>query len=49
MDSKADATSLTVSLSDGGLEGAYPIAGYTYLILYMTKMTQCRSAIELIR
>ncbi|KAL8559408.1 hypothetical protein ACOMHN_045205 [Nucella lapillus] len=40
---------LTVSLADSDSLGAYPIASYTYLIMYLTTMTNCDSAKELVR
>ena len=43
------ADSLTISLADGNLTGAYPIASYTYLVIYRTEMTNCDSARELVR
>jgi phosphate transport system substrate-binding protein len=35
---------LTNTIVDGKSEGAYPIAGYTYLILHITSMTDCVKA-----
>jgi phosphate transport system substrate-binding protein len=35
---------LTATIVDGKSEGAYPIAGYTYLILHTTSMTDCVKA-----
>ena len=35
---------LTTTIVDGKSEGAYPIAGYTYLILHTTSMTDCIKA-----
>jgi phosphate transport system substrate-binding protein len=32
---------LTATIVDGKSDGAYPIAGYTYLILHTTSMTDC--------
>ena len=48
MDSRAN-DNLTVSLADGDSDYAYPIASYTYLLLYRTTMTNCDSAKELVR
>ncbi|MCX6079818.1 MAG: phosphate ABC transporter substrate-binding protein PstS [Chloroflexi bacterium] len=35
---------LTATIVDGKSDGAYPIAGYTYLILHTTSMTDCVKA-----
>ena len=35
---------LTATIVDGKSDGAYPIAGYTYLILHTTTMTDCVKA-----
>ncbi|XP_069113401.1 retinal guanylyl cyclase 2-like [Argopecten irradians] len=40
---------LTFSLADAGSEHAYPIAGFTHIILYKTQMENCDSSKELIR
>ncbi len=37
---------LTTNIVDGKSEGAYPIAGYTYLILHTTSMTDCIKALK---
>ncbi|OWF56288.1 Atrial natriuretic peptide receptor 2 [Mizuhopecten yessoensis] len=42
-------TNLTFSLADAGSESAYPIAGFTHIIIYKTKMKNCQSSKELIR
>ncbi|XP_067651132.1 atrial natriuretic peptide receptor 2-like [Haliotis asinina] len=41
--------SLTGTLSDQDHDNAYPIAGFTYMLVYQTKMTNCDSAKELVR
>ncbi|KAL8570484.1 hypothetical protein ACOMHN_034519 [Nucella lapillus] len=48
MDSRAD-DNLTARLADGDLEGAYPLASYTFFIIYGSQMTDCSSAKELVR
>ncbi|XP_060085759.1 retinal guanylyl cyclase 1-like [Ylistrum balloti] len=40
---------LTFSLADGGSDLAYPIAGFTHIIMYKTTMKNCASAKELVR
>ena len=40
---------LTSVLVDAGDRKAYPIAGYTYFIVRMSEMTNCDSAVELVR
>jgi ABC-type phosphate transport system substrate-binding protein len=35
---------LTATIVDGKSDAAYPIAGYTYLILHTTSMTDCVKA-----
>ncbi|XP_064616358.1 receptor-type guanylate cyclase gcy-29-like [Liolophura sinensis] len=42
-------TGLTSVISDSPDDDSYPIAGYTYFIVYMTQMTLCDRAIELVR
>ncbi|XP_033753896.1 retinal guanylyl cyclase 1-like [Pecten maximus] len=42
-------TELTFSLADAGSESAYPIAGFTHIIMYKTQMEDCASSKELIR
>ncbi|KAK3803743.1 hypothetical protein RRG08_029671 [Elysia crispata] len=49
MDSKRNASSLTVDLLNPDTRGAYPIASYTYLIFYGTQMRDCAVATELMR
>ncbi|XP_041360485.1 atrial natriuretic peptide receptor 2-like [Gigantopelta aegis] len=40
---------LTASLANPSSPGAYPIAGYTYMIVKLTTMEDCESAKELVR
>ncbi|XP_071091629.1 atrial natriuretic peptide receptor 2-like [Haliotis cracherodii] len=40
---------LTGTLSDQDHEDAYPIAGFTYMIVFATEMSDCDSAKELVR
>ena len=40
---------LTSVLVDADDRDAYPIAGYTYFIVRMSGMTNCDSAVELVR
>ena len=37
---------LTATIVDGKTDAAYPIAGYTYLILHTTSMTDCTKALK---
>ncbi len=39
---------LTAKIVDGGGEGTWPIAGYTYLVLHTTSMTDCAKAQKLL-
>lgn len=39
---------LTNTIVDGKSDGAYPISGYTYLILHTTSMTDCTKALKLL-
>ncbi len=39
---------LTATIVDGGGDGSYPIAGYTYLVLHTTSMTDCVKAQKLL-
>jgi phosphate transport system substrate-binding protein len=39
---------LTAKIVDGGNEGTWPIAGYTYLVLHTTSMTDCVKAQKLL-
>lgn len=48
MDSHNAEEKLTSSLADGPLPEAYPIASYTYLVIYSTT-SKCDSLKELIR
>ncbi|CAH1793096.1 unnamed protein product [Owenia fusiformis] len=50
MDAKVDEFDerLTTSLTDAGGLNSYPIAGYTYLIVFKTSLN-CNSAVELVR
>ena len=39
---------LTATIVDGGGDNSYPIAGYTYLVLHTTSMTDCLKAQKLL-
>jgi phosphate transport system substrate-binding protein len=39
---------LTASITDGASEGAWPIAGFTYLLLHSSSMTDCVKARKLL-
>lgn len=39
---------LTATIVDGKSDAAYPIAGYTYLILHTTSMTDCVKALKIL-
>lgn len=42
-------TGLTSTLANSPANNSYPIAGYSYFIVYMTRMAFCDRAIELVR
>ena len=44
-----DMHNLTVSLVDSDNENAYPLLGYSYLLIRHTTMTDCATAVELYR
>ncbi|KAK2156212.1 hypothetical protein LSH36_219g04001 [Paralvinella palmiformis] len=44
-----NAKELTTSLAQYSTRQSYPIAGLTYMIVYMTSMTNCDVALELVR
>ena len=51
MDVKADnfGARMTLDIADAEGEISYPIATYTYLIIYKTTMSNCDQAVELFR